>query len=41
LVEPGYAEEVKTWLGGCGMDGLLASRGYVLNGVVNGIDYEE
>jgi glycogen synthase len=39
-VSPGYAEEVKTWLGGWGMDGLLASRGFVLNGVTNGIDTE-
>lgn len=39
-VSPGYAEEVKTWLGGWGMDGLLASRGFVLNGVINGIDTE-
>ena len=39
-VSPGYAEEVKTWLGGWGMDGLLASSGFVLNGVTNGIDTE-
>ena len=39
-MSPGYAEEIKTWLGGWGMDGLLASRGFVLNGVINGIDTE-
>jgi starch synthase len=40
-VSPGYASEIQTWLGGCGMNGLLASRSYVLNGIVNGIDINE
>lgn len=31
-VSPGYAEEIKGWLGGCGMEGLLSNRGFVLNG---------
>lgn len=39
-VSPGYAEEIKTWMGGWGMDGLIASRGFVLNGITNGIDYD-
>jgi starch synthase len=36
----GYADEIRTWMGGWGMDGLLESRAYVLNGITNGIDYE-
>mmetsp|Transcript_28797 Transcript_28797/g.73405 ORF Transcript_28797/g.73405 Transcript_28797/m.73405 type:complete len:610 (-) Transcript_28797:1027-2856(-) len=40
-VSPGYADEIKGWLGGCGMEGLLSGRGFVLNGIVNGIDTEE
>mmetsp|Transcript_6404 Transcript_6404/g.10959 ORF Transcript_6404/g.10959 Transcript_6404/m.10959 type:complete len:593 (+) Transcript_6404:123-1901(+) len=37
-VSPGYADEIKTMAGGWGMDSLLANRGYVLNGITNGID---
>ncbi|KAF8061313.1 SS1 [Scenedesmus sp. PABB004] len=37
-VSPGYAEEIRTWLGGWGMEGMLNARGPVLNGIVNGID---
>lgn len=40
-VSPGYASEIKTWLGGWGMEGLLTSREFVLNGITNGIDTEE
>lgn len=40
-VSAGYAEEIKTYLGGWGMEGLLTQRGPVLNGIVNGIDTED
>ena len=40
-VSPGYAKEVTTMLGGWGLDGLLAARQPVLNGIVNGIDNDE
>ncbi|KAG2500469.1 hypothetical protein HYH03_002036 [Edaphochlamys debaryana] len=40
-VSAGYAEEIKTYLGGWGMEGIISSRGFVLNGVVNGIDTDE
>lgn len=36
-----YAEEIKTYQGGEGLDGLLRSKGENLKGIVNGIDYEE
>jgi starch synthase len=39
-VSPGYADEIRTALGGCGMDWLLAGRGFVMNGIINGIDTE-
>jgi glycogen synthase len=39
-VSAGYADEIKTYLGGWGMEGLLTQRGPVLNGIVNGIDTE-
>lgn len=35
----GYAYEVQTPLGGKGMEFVLGSRQYALNGVLNGIDY--
>lgn len=40
-VSPGYAWEIQTPEGGWGMEGLLRSRAYALNGVLNGIDDEE
>jgi len=40
-VSPGYSEEIKTYLGGWGMEGMLSSRAPVLNGIVNGIDMDE
>jgi len=40
-VSPGYAWEVTTPEGGWMLDGLLASRQYVLTGVLNGIDMDE
>lgn len=39
-VSPGYAEEIKSWLGGWGMEGVINQRAPVLNGIVNGIDTE-
>jgi starch synthase len=39
-VSPGYSEEIRTWLGGWGLEGMLSDRGFVLNGIVNGIDDE-
>eukprot|EP00798_Chlamydomonas_sp_ICE-L_P027184 gene27184-2425_t len=40
-VSAGYADEIKTYVGGWGLHEVLSSRQYVLNGVVNGIDTEE
>lgn len=37
-VSPGYAWEIQTPEGGWGLEGLLRSRAYALNGVLNGID---
>ncbi|NCC15201.1 MAG: glycogen synthase GlgA [Clostridia bacterium] len=34
-----YAEEMKAWEFGYGMDGILRSRKEVLSGIINGIDY--
>jgi glycogen synthase len=40
-VSPGYAKEIQSWVGGWGLEGLLAQRSYVLNGIVNGICMDE
>ncbi len=40
-VSPGYAWEIQTPEGGWGMEGMLASRSYALNGVLNGVDLVE
>jgi starch synthase len=37
-VSPTYAREIQQAPGGCGLEGLLASRADVLAGIVNGID---
>lgn len=40
-VSQGYAWEITTPEGGWGLDHLLRSRQHVLNGVTNGVDYNE
>ena len=40
-VSSGYAAEIQTPAGGCGLDALLRSRAGKLDGVVNGIDLTE
>lgn len=40
-VSPGYSNEITTYLGGWGLEGLLGARRPVLSGIVNGIDLEE
>jgi len=37
-VSPTYAREIQGPVGGCGLEGVLASRSNVLTGIVNGID---
>lgn len=40
-VSPGYAWEIQTPEGGWAMEGMLTSRSYALNGVLNGVDLVE
>lgn len=40
-VSQGYAWEITTSEGGCGLQGLLSNRKSVLNGITNGIDVDE
>lgn len=37
-VSPTYAHEIESAPGGCGLEGVIASRHAVLSGIVNGID---
>jgi starch synthase len=39
-VSPTYAREIQSAPGGCGLEGVLASRSDVLTGIVNGIDVD-
>ncbi|MEM7798269.1 MAG: glycogen synthase [Chloroflexota bacterium] len=39
-VSPNYAQEIKTFQGGAGLDGLLRFRHQDLHGILNGLDYE-
>jgi len=39
-VSPTYAQEIKTFAGGDGFDGLMRARESVLSGILNGIDCE-
>jgi len=40
-VSPRYAREITTQEYGAGLDGLLRKRQNVLNGILNGVDYQE
>jgi starch synthase len=39
-VSPTYAREIQSAPGGCGLEGVLATRSDVLTGIVNGIDID-
>ena len=39
-VSPNYAREIATYEFGCGLDGVIRSRGEAVSGVLNGIDDE-
>ncbi len=40
-VSPSYAQEIQTRIYGCNLEGVLSEKRYRLNGIVNGIDYQE
>lgn len=40
-VSPTYAREIMTSAGGAGLDGLLRQRSSDVNGILNGLDYDE
>ncbi|NCC66063.1 MAG: glycogen synthase, partial [Spirochaetia bacterium] len=40
-VSPTYAKEIQTKQYGCSLEDLLSSRADVLDGIINGIDYDE
>lgn len=40
-VSPRYAREIMTEAYGCGLDGVLRARKEVLDGILNGVDYDE
>lgn len=39
-VSPSYADEIRTQLGGEGLDGVLSEHSYKLSGIINGLDYK-
>ncbi len=39
-VSPNYAREIATPAFGCGLDGVVRSRGAEISGILNGIDYD-
>jgi starch synthase len=40
-VSPSYATEITTPAFGCGLDGVLRERQHSLDGILNGVDYDE
>ncbi|MCA9923827.1 MAG: glycogen synthase [Anaerolineales bacterium] len=40
-VSPTYANEIMTYEGGAGLDGILSHRHFDVHGILNGIDYQE